>query len=372
MNTLSSLYSFFDPDFTLLPKPAKVDILSSTLLYVFRLCSSVELTRTIQSYLGWTGQQGIAFRKELSGNGVVNKCLKFYIYEKVVNGGRIDKSKYEITDDDEEFVRKFLKLKHENIRYLATGLAKYAKTYPPRDLNEFNRGIVRVYPGLELSTDKYISKKFRWLETAGQMERDTLRSDMMMFAMYAMYRAYPQIDSLMHLKNIGIRAIHNRGVNILKEQSTQSRQRMSKNDDGTFSGNLLSFDHRGFSAVQTIDIGTGGNISVCNHMMSGLDGKSVAYERPQDVDRKRDLQKTVDQIEIRVKGVPKPKTFVSLLMGVHDDGFSEFLGQANDEAVDTMPRFEYVNKAREYLKIPEDKARIVIDKLRQELSNFRN
>jgi hypothetical protein len=372
MNTLSSLYAFFDPDFTLLPKPAKIDILSSTLLYVFRLCSSTELTRTIQSYLGWTGQEGIEFRKELAGNGTVNKCLKFYIYAKVTEGGRVDPAKYEVSDEDEEFVKRILRLKHANIKYFLTGLKKYAKDYPARELAEFNRGIVRVYPELELSTDKYISKKFRWLETAGQMERDTLRADMMMYAMYAMYRAYPQIDNLVHLKNIGIRAIHNRGVNILKEQSTQKRQRMTKNEDGTFSGTLLSFDHRGFSAVQTVDMGTGGNISVCNHLMSGLDGKSAAYERPQDVDRKRDLQKTVEQLKIKVKGVSQPKTFVNLLMGVHDDGFSKFLGQPNDEAVDLMSRKDYADKAREYLKIPEDKATLVVKQLRKHLADFRN
>lgn len=372
MNTLSSLYAFFDPDFTLLPKPAKVDILSSTLLYVFRLCSSVELTRTIQSYLGWSGQQGIEFRKVLAGNGAVNKCLKFYIYAKVVNGGRVNRDHFEVSDDDEEFIKRILKLRHENIRYFITGLKKYAKTYPARELAEFNRGIVRVYPELELSTDKYISKKFRWMETAGQMERDTLRADMMMYAMYAMYRAYPQIDNLVHLKNIGIRAIHNRGVNILKEQSTQKRQRMTKNEDGTFSGTLLSFDHRGFSAVQTVDIGTGGNISVCNHLMSGLDGKSAAYERPTDVDRRMDLKKTVEQLEIKVKGVNKPKSFISLLMGIHDEGFSKFLGQPNDEAADTMDRTEYADKAREYLKIPEDKASLLVKQLRKQLADFRN
>jgi hypothetical protein len=373
MNTLSSIYSFFDPDYTLLPRPAKVDILSSTMLFVFRLISAKELTSTIQSYLGWSGAQGIEFRtKILAPNGTVNKCLKFYIYEKVVNGGRVDNSKYEVSDSDVEFVSRILKLRHQNIKYLVTGLTKYAKESPPRSLEEFNRGIARVYPELELTTDKYISKKFRWLETAGQMERDTLRADMVMYAVYAIYRAYPQIESLMHMKNIGTRAIHNRGVNILKEQSTQKRQRMVQNNDGTFSGSLLSIDHRGFSAVQTIDYGTGGNISVCNHMMSGLDGKAVPYERPTDVDRGRDLKKIVENLELRVKGLTKPKAFVRLLMGIHDEGFSKYLGTPNDEAIDTLDREEYVNAAIQYLKIPVPVAKEAVIRLRSQLADFRN
>ena len=371
MNTLSSLYSFFDPDYTLLPQAAKVEILSLTLLYTFRLCKASELTETLKEHLDWTGKEGIEFRKQLAGNGTVNKCLKFYIYEKVINGGRVDESKYEVSESDATFIKRFLRLRHRNVLFLIKGLQQYAKTYPARCMQEFNRGIVRVYPELELTCDKYISKSFRWLDQSGQLERDTLRSDMMMFAMYAIYRAYPQIDNLMHMKNIGIRAIHNRGVNILKEQSTQKRQRMSKNDDGTFSGNLLSFDHRGFNAVQTVDYGTGGNISVCNHLMTGLDGKAVPYERPQDVDRKRDLQRTVEQLNIKIKGV-QPKTFVSLLMGEYHAGFSEFLGESNDEAVDTMPRGEYAEKVREYLKVPEDTAKKFVNQLREHLAGFRN
>lgn len=372
MNTLSSLYSFFDPDYTLLPKAAKVEILSLTLLYTFRLCKASELTETLKEYLGWTGQEGIEFRKQLAGNGTVNKCMKFYIYEKVLNGGRLDASKYEMSEDDAEFVKNILRLKHKNVLYLIKGLETYGKTHVAREMAEFNAGIVRVYPELELTCDKYISKKFRWMETAGQNERDNLRADMMTFALYAIYRAYPQIDNLMHMKNIGIRAIHNRGVNILKEQSTQKRQRMSKNDDGTFSGNLLSFDHRGFNAVQTVDYGTGGNISVCNHLMTGLDGKAVPYERPSDVDRKRDLAKTVGQLNIKIKGVTQPKMFMSLLMGEHNEAFSTFLGTPNDEAVDSMDRKEYAEKVREYLKVPEEQATAFVKRLRKELAEFRN
>jgi len=372
MNTLSSLYAFFDPDYTLLSKEAKVDILTSTLLYTFRLCSSSDFTSTLQEHLGWTGQQGIDFRKQLTGNGVVNKRMKFYLYEKVVNGGRVDPATYEMEEDDVVFLKKLLKTRHKNVRFLIAGLKKYGQNSPPRDLAEFNSGIVRLYPELQLICDKYISKKFRWLETAGQMERETLRADMLMFAIYAIYRAYPQIETYMHMKNIAQRAIHNRGVNILKEQSTQKRQRMIKNEDGTFSGTLLSFDHRGFSAVQTLDYGTGGSISVCNHMMTGIDGKSIPYERPQDVDRKRDLQKTVDQLKIKVKGLKSPKTFVSLLSGEHHEGFSKFLGQPNDEASDTMPRREYAERVREYLKIDKKSARQFVSKLRDELADFRN
>lgn len=371
MNTLSSLYAFFDPDFTLLNKQAKIDILSSTLLYTFRLCSAKELTQTIQNYLGWTGQQGIDFRKTLAGSGAVNKCLKFYIYDKVVNGGSIDHSEYEVSDDDAEFVKRLFRFSHENLRYLTTGLRKYAEEHPPRDMAEFHRGLVRVYPELELTCDKYISKTFRWLDNSGQLDRETIRADMMMYAMYAIYRAYPQIDSLQHMKNIGIRAIHNRGVNILKEQSTQKRQRMTKNDDGTFSGTLLSFDHRGFSSVQTVDYGTGGSISVCNHLMTGIDGKSVAYERPHDVDRKRDLVRIVEKLSIRLKGA-RPREFMSLLMGEHNAGLSEYMGEPNDEACDRMPRDEYAEWVREYLKVPKQTAAKFVQQLRRELSEFRN
>jgi hypothetical protein len=165
--------------------------------------------------------------------------------------------------------------------------------------------------------------------------------------------------------------IKNRGINIIKEETTQKRSRMTKNKDGTFQGTLLSLQFGEFDQTFGLErVGTGG-MSVCNSLMCGLDGSSAEYERPSDVDRRKDLREVVDCILSRLKG-DVPSRFVSLLMGEHDDKFSDWLGQPNEEALSKLDRKVYVEKVRQYLDVPVDTAKNFIGKLRFELQDFRN
>lgn len=373
MNSLSKLLVYFDRDYLLLDFKAKLDVLSIIVLYLFRLCESKEMMEQINEHLDWTGAEGIKFRKHLQGSGAIQKCMKFYLYDRVINS-RIaaEPDKFGITSEDAEFVDRLLKVKHRNVTFMRKALERVCKSgFPPRTMSSFEAGLSKTAEVLEVNIAKFVSKKFRFLTQSGQVDAGNLSGDMMHQAIYAIYRAYPEIENVGHMRNIGIRAIHNRGVNILKEQSTQSRKRMVKNEDGTFSGTLLSFSHAGFEASQAVDYTTGGNLSVCNHLMVGLNGQSVAYERPRDVERKGDLKRTVEQISDKLRG-PNPKTFVNLLMGEYNRKFSDWLGTPNDEACDTMEPRKYAEACRKYLKIPEADARKFVLKLREHLSDFRN
>lgn len=372
MNCVSELFCYFDPDWTLLEKIQKLETVTVVMQYLFRLCSSSEMTEVLRSHMSWDGDTATNFRKVLAGKGQIQKNLKFYVYERVNGDPKVDPSKYGLTAADAEFVTGLLKSNHKDLRYFRRGLEAYAESgYPPRNIGEFDSGLIRAYESLKVTAAKYANKSFRWVDQSGQLQKDDAAKDMCNFALYSIYRAYPEIDNFLHMKNIGIRAIHNRGVNILKEQSTQSRQRVFKNDDGTFRGDLLSFDHAGFAAVQTVDVGIGGAISVCSHLMVGLDGRPVAYERPTDVDRRRDLEKIVRQLQEELNG-KSPKTFIRLLMGECHSGFSKWLGRPNDEACDTMDRLEYAEKVRQYLDIPKADAKKFVEKLRVHLADFRN
>jgi hypothetical protein len=372
VNSIATLLAYHDPEFLILERSDKIEVLSTCLLYLFRLCGSSELTESLKDAMRWTGAEAVKFRQSMARSGQIQKNLKFYIYERAVNTRRPDPEVYSVSEDDTRFVERMMKLTNQNSRYLRSGLRSYAKRgHPPRALTEFESGITALYPQMRVTAGKYVSKSFRWLSQSGQMDKDDLIVDLINSAIYAVYRAYPHIEDLQHMKNITTTAIHNRGVNILKEQSTQSRQRVFKNNDGTFRGDLLSFDHAGFESSINTERGTGGSVSVCNHLMVGLDGTSVAYERPTDVDRKRDLKKTIEQIGSALPG-KKPVTFMRLLMGEHHVKFSRWLGQPNDEASDTMDRVEYADKVREYLRIEPEHARKFVLKLREHLSDFRN
>jgi hypothetical protein len=373
MNSISQTLVYFDRDYLLLEQKQKLDILTTIILYTFRLCESTEMMEVIFKHLNWTGQQGIDFRKILQGKGSIQKCMKFYIYDRVIYSKiKADPSKFGVTEDDADFVRRLLKLRHKNVRFLKRALEQLNHNeFPPRSMDSFERGLALVVPELEVNIAKYVNKKFRFLWQSGQVDKENLQGDMRQFALYSIYRAYPEIENRLHMKNIGIRALHNRGVNILKEQSTQKRKRMIQNEDGTFSGTLLSFSHPGLEASMNTDFTTGGNINVCNHLMVGMRGQSVVYERPNDVERQEDLKRTVEQVSDKLRGT-SPKTFLSLLMGQYNRKFSDWLGKPNDEACDTMDPKEYAEKCRAYLKVPKPEARKLVLTLREHLRDFQN
>jgi hypothetical protein len=373
MNSISTTLIYFDRDYMLLTHKQKLDIVTVIMLYVFGLCKSSEMTSVLKEHLGWVGQRAIEFRKILQGKGSIQKCLKFYVYDRVINSSvKAEPELFGVTADDADFVKRVLKLQHPNVRFLKKGLEVYNKNgFPPRSMSSFETGLEWAARELETTAAKFVSKQFRYLTQSGQMDTESLVADMRHQAIYAIYRAYPKISTKLHMKNIGVRSIHNRGINIHKEQGTQSRKRLIKNEDGTFSGTLLSFDHAGFEASQSAGYMKGRPISVCNHLMVGMDGKSVAYERPNDVERQRDLKKTIEQVTDNMRG-PSPKTFLRLLMGEYNAKFSKWLGQPNDDASESMDVKEYSEKCREYLDIPRTDARKFVLTLRKELRDFQN
>lgn len=370
LNSLSELIIYFDRDYLLLKPKQKIEILSIVLLYLFKLCKSAEMMDTINRHLEWSGKEGDKFRALLADCGNVQKNIKFYLYSRVVNGrAEAQNENPGIKIEDQIFVERMLGLKNRNILFMKKALRILAKSFPPRSIASFDRGVALAYAELKVTATKYVHKKFKFLTNSSQDDFDNLVSDMTHQAVYAIYRAYPEVENRMHMKNIGIRTIHNRGVNILKSQSTKSRKRMVKNDDGTFSGILLSFSHKGFEASQLE--GSSGGVTLCNHLMVGLDGKPAPYESVRDVDRKRDLETTINQMATRLN-TKKPRLFLDLLMGKYNRKFSDWLGRPNDEASDTMEPRRYSELCRQYLKIEVTDAKSFVTSLRKNLKDFRN
>lgn len=374
MNTVGALIATMDPDFLLLGKKEQSDLVLAVLLYVFRSIDSPELTDHFKETLQWTGQNCIDFRKTLQGKGYIQKNYKFFLYA-LLNGRKVDPIRFEVTSEDDLLLAKKVKSGRSD---LAKELVSYCQGrarvgYAPRSLEEFNKGLTRVIPELEVSCAKAVSKKLKFLTQSGQEHKSELAHDLLLSGLYAMYRAYPEIDDLLHLKNIGITAIGNRCQNLIQEHTSQSRSRVKKEEDGTFVGTVLSMNTMNVDVVFSQDsgVGAGGAMITCNALMSGIDGSTCEHERPSDVDRQRDLRVTVENLFARMR-TDRARRFASLLMGVYDRDFSEWLKQPNDEASDKLPYAEYCRKAREFLDIPKDRARVFVTRLRHELKDYRS
>jgi hypothetical protein len=372
MNTIGALIATMDQDFLLLDNRSQYELMASVVLYLFRVIESTELSDGFKELLNWKGQNNIDFRKVLMGKGYLQKNYKLFLYA-LMCGTKPEPKAFEIKEADVEFAARLKASKTGHAKKFTDYCkARYKVGYKVRSLLELDRGLARVIPELRVTCGKYVTKTFKFLWQSGQMERHELEQDLLMHGLYAQYRAYPEIDDLLHLKNIAITAIHNHGQNIIKEQTTKSRKRLQKQEDGSFTGTTMSINVTDFDMVFSQDSGrgVGGAMITCNAMMCSMDGSSCEYESPRDVERNRDLRLTIEGLLGRMK-TEKARQFTSILMGLHDSGFSKFLGEPNDEASDRMDRKDYAEKARAYLDIPKDKARNFMKKLREELVDYK-
>lgn len=370
MNSVGNLIAMHDPDFVLLSKPQRLVCVTTVLLYICRGCKAAELNDLLKESLDWSGKSCIDFRAKLA-NGYLLKNFKLYFYARVI-GEKVRAEDFGITPADVALVNALLRSQTElSQRLLNVCRVDYADGYPARSLEVFDRAIHKAVVKLRESkwSEKFVKKKFKFLTRSGQLTEDIIISSMTDYGLRAVYRAYPRIKNVLHLMNIMKAGMRNRGQNIIKEETTLKRKRLVCNDDGTFSGVVLSLNFADYEQTFSQERIGSGSMSVCNSLMCGLDGTSCEYERPTDVDRIRDLRQVVDTILVKTRG-EDPKRFISLLMGLYDEEFSTWLGQDNDAAVSKMDRHAYCEKVRKFMRLPRSKARDFMQFLRTELADF--
>ena len=371
MNSISRLIANQDPDYVLLSANDRRDLVYSVMLYMFRVIDSPTLSKTLKSILTWEGQNCIDFRKSLQIKGNIQRDLKLYTYARI-NGVANAEALHglSVSDSDVALVKNLLRSKLEKALKLIQRCKYYKRLgYKPRSIATFNSSMSSAILVLDTYCKKFVNKKFLFLTQSGQLGKEDIRQGLLEFGVYAIYKAYPVIKTSLHMLNIAKTAIHNRGMNLIKEQTTSSRSRMSKQKDGTFSGTLVSLGQL-LVADNIPDMGFGVT-TVATSLVTGLDGRSVEGEQFNDVNRRRDLEEVVTKIFTSLKS-ETPKQFLNLLMGVYDEGFSTWLGQPNDTYCSKADRKVYANKVREYLSIPVPKARDFFVSLRSQLQDFRN
>lgn len=374
MNCVGKLIAYIDPDFLILSKTKQMELQCTVLLYIFGGCKVQVLNDLFKKELKWSGSDCIVFRDRLARSGYIMKNFKLYFYSKVLGRKRSGED-YGLTPKDVAFVGKVIRSNSKAALRLMTLCTTWgAKGYKPRSIDGLDIGLElalkQVYS--ESYFEKFIYKKFRFLTQSNQKDAESLKTEMLEYGLRSVYRAYPRIDSLLHMVNLIKTGSRNRGQNIIKEETTQKRKRLIANEDGTFSGTLLSLNREDFEQTFAMNQnGSSSAISTCNSLMCGLDGQSVEGERPSDVNRKRDLQQMVGILLGQCRD-EKGRQLMNLLMGLHDEKFSEYLGQDNDQAMLRLSREQYADKARKFLgmSVPDAKSYVMV--WRSQLKEFRN
>lgn len=365
MNSISTVMANHDPDYILLSRKDRANLVYGALLYMFRVWNSQKFTDQLKENLGWTGQQCIDFRNTFKQKGYIQKDLKIFLYAKI-NKSDIDVPG--ITPDDKKLCVALLRSTNVNALKLCKWCRAYnRKGYTPKSVATMDKAITQIFPTLNTYCKKYVAKKFRFLTQSSQLDAESTVNGFIECGVYAIYKAYPIIMNSLHMTNIAKTSIHNIGVNMLKEQTTESRNRVKRNDDGTFSGLLLSLSAPSPAFLNPLELG---HLNVCNSLMTGLDGRTVEGERPCYVDRQRDLEEVVTSLYGHATELERK--FLDLLMGIEDTKFSTWLGQSNTLFMTKYDRKVYAEKAREYLRIPVETAKVFFSNLKQELGEFKN
>jgi len=267
-------------------------------------------------------------RQSLLKNGYILKNCKMFLYD-AFSTGRGNFKKYQIHKEDIPLLRKVSKnLDSELLTY-------YKKRYPSWELEQYDKYVAETLCSDHMKSHigKFITKKKTFLINHYGVSRDSIESDLMMAAVYALYRAYPRYLSPLHFQNIAKTAIHNTGINLIMFHTRESRQRLMRDSAGLFQLKVLPLEF-------VKDLGV------------------------QDPDQ--DVTKSLDQIIARAP--VRAREFLTIMRGSHHAEFSNHLGIPNEHAVEEMDYEDYKSKCCEFMRVQPEAADRFLERLRHHLA----
>lgn len=185
---------------------------------------------------------------------------------------------------------------------------------------------------------KFVSKKMAFLMQSFGFDRNDLYQNLEEAAMLALYKQYPFHKNRLHAMNIARVAIKNAGQTFIKSQTSASRQRLSRNADGTFENVLMDI----------------ANVS------------DVAA--PDNTDLRDSL---VSLVSVSEQLAPRVQSFLLALAGKPDPGLSQFLKMDNTDAVDRMRYDRYVAAVQSYMGVTQAQTDKLFKRLRTEILSAR-
>ena len=250
---------------------------------------------------------------KVSNNGYMLVNCKLFAYAHHVakaNGTSVSPARYEIQSQDVRLLRNL-------------DLSKVKTTYKVYSLFDFKTMESAFVASNDMDTyiGKFISKKLRFLCNSYGVKRSELHADLQCAAVYALRKQYPAYESELHALNICKTAIQNSGQGMIEYWTRDKR-------------NALINDGNGFQAV---------------HVQLEFSNSAVMPEHEDEF--RVNMQSLVAVTE---KLPPNQQSWVKTASGLHDPGFSFFIGKDNSDAVDSMPYDRYLRLVCDYHRMPKD------------------
>lgn len=348
------------PVYNTFPSPVKAQLCSSVLKYSFRAITASELGRTLRFAHEEFSPKKV--RLALLSNGAILKNVKLFTYASASYKG-IPSDIFGVSPRDEKIILHRLEHDYTFHKFLRGLIRKGYKPLTPKKMDRLVQDVV-AGPDFTSYIGKFVNKKLSFIVKSNGIKPLDITQDLCSWGTYALYRAYPRFESFLHALNIAKQAAHNRGINLIMENKSQSRERFQKNTDGTFSGVNIPIHTLttpvGFDRVSAL--------TRCNHLMVNLSGASAANLSPSSIQNDFELKLSVKLVYNKLS--PRLQHLMRLWAGRYDERYSAFLGIDNDEAFESWSRKEYMLKCVEYLEIPTKIAQNFYYTLRRQFKDY--
>lgn len=353
MNSIEQLVS---KHYGAIPEKHLENINAVSLGYLFRVCTATDLTKVLRGALG-TDVKVIDFRRDLQ-NGYFLKNVKLWIWRIVKQQHSPKKAarimvRYGIQPEDMTLAR--VAMKHP---VLSKKLRNLSARYRGHTLRQYESVLAQCLEDVHGYCTRFAIRKLRFLTFGGHMSHEDLVLELKYYAIYGMLLQYPVVETRLHLTNVGKRAAHNFGINLIQQQTTQGRGHLRQEKDGSFTTVKVSRD-----------ASADGYLHHINQTADITGNSDNAGERAPDFyDRV-----TVNTLLARHGG--KKRVFLTLLTGHYDKKFSKYLNKQdlpdNDLLMERLIRQDTVNKyvdlVADFLDVSPYQTQVFMNQLRQAL-----
>jgi hypothetical protein len=188
---------------------------------------------------------------------------------------------------------------------------------------------------LQVWMGKFISRKLIFLTRSYGLKRSDIEGQLLHSGMFALRKQYPIYETELHALNICKTAMHNTGMGIIEYWTRDKR-------------NALLEENGSFQAVHV--------------PYESLSHLSVAPEHADEL--RVNLQCLVG---LAPKLKPKARKFIETAAGLHDEGFSIYIGLDNVDAAYRWDYARYMQSLRDYMDVTTQQTTNLLSSLRKAL-----
>lgn len=336
--------------------PDRVFLVGTLFLYIFRGTTQADIRvalakRNIQFDL-------LSWRRQLHSNGLLLRDGKIFAYRSFV-GIKDRPALFTLTLAERRLIESALTFPplRRRLKTLASTEAR-----PALSPAEFDHLAQEVLTSIDLLTyiKKYVRKKMTFLRVSYNVTYAELEMDLITWAQYALLRAYPRFDDTGHGIAVAKTVVKRRGVNLIKSMTAQKQNQLITNADGSCERTTVS--------LSAIADGTGqfltadGSFVHRSLLVVGLNGLSM---NASNLDW--DTQQSFKQLLRSGLLTATHKEFLNLMLGVHSDEFSEWLGTPNEDVLESGDYGRYFKGVCSFLGLPVGKAERFLKSLKSHL-----